>query len=92
MATTSLATGVVATPDALTAEPAGEVPAAVAVLVYDPARSAPTIVCVAAHAIVAPGANEGTGTVGVHRPSTAFGSLRLTFVRVAVPLFVTVIE
>ena len=62
-----------------------------AVLVYEPARSAPTTVCVAGHEMVAPGANDATGTAGVHGPSTAFGSLRLTPVSGAVPLFVTVI-
>ena len=89
--TASLASGVVTAPDAAIEPPSSFVADAVAVFVYEPLRSAATTVWVAGQLIDAPGTSDATGTVGAHGPSAAFGSDTVTFDRVAVPAFATVI-
>ena len=89
--TASFASGVVTVPDAEIDPPPSLVADAFAVFVYEPPRSAATIVWVAGQLIDAPGASDVTGTAGVHVPTAAFGSDNVTFERVAVPGFDTVI-
>ena len=61
-----------------------------AVLLIDLAvMSACVTTCTAPQVIDRPGANVA-GTVGVHVPSTAFGSVTTTFVSVTFPVFVAV--
>ena len=86
-----LATGVVVLAAEVAVVPPGPVPDAVAVFVYEPARSPAVTVCVAGHEITPPGASEATGTAGVQVPSVAAASVTDTFVSGAVPVFVAVI-
>jgi hypothetical protein len=71
-------------------DPTGGVPVPVAVFVTDPALTSPAVtVCEAGHVALSPGASV-VGRVGVHVPTVAFGSDRLTLVRVTFPVLVRV--
>ena len=81
----------VAVSSSVTVAPAGDVPAAVAVLTIDPAStSAWVTVYVAAHVVDAPGASVAAGHVIADRPGS--GSVTPTALNVTLPVFVTTNE
>ena len=93
LVTSSRPSSVVSVDCADTVAPAGVPPDAVAVLtMFPPATSAAVAVWLAGQVIEAPAASDAAGTVGEHEPSVAFGSVTVTFVSGAVPVFVVTIE